>query len=92
MAKLNKMTPVYIRFWDHAAWTGACAEALLCEVVGVYYDEDEVSYKIASWVCNGEIEENTEQFAIIKSAVVHIQPLKFTRRINDTKGKIRNNY
>lgn len=92
MAKITRMTPVYIRFWDHAAWTGSCAEALLCEVVGIYYDEDEVSYKVASWVCNGEIEENTEQFAIIKSAVVHIQPLKFTRRINDTKGKIRNNY
>ena len=92
MAKLKKMTPVYIRFWDHAKWTGANAEALTCEVVGVYYDEDDVSYKIASWVCNGEIEENAEQFAIIKSAVVHMQPLKFSRRIDDPKRKIRDNH
>ena len=92
MAKLKKMTPVYIRFWDHAKWTGSNAEALTCEVVGVYYAEDAVSYKIASWVCNGEIEGNAEQFAIVKSAVVHIQPLKFTRRIDDAKRKIRNNH
>lgn len=92
MAKLKKMTPVYIRFWDHAKWTGSEAEALTCEVVGVYYAEDDVSYKIASWVCNGEIEENAEQFAIVKSTVIHIQPLKFTRRIDDSKRKIRDNH
>lgn len=90
MAKLKKLTPVYVRFWDHAKWTGANAEALLCEVVGVYYDEDKTCYKIASWVCNGEIEDNTEQFAIVKSAVVHMQALKFSRRIDDPKRKIRN--
>ena len=92
MRKLKKLTPVYIRFWDHAKWTGANSEALTCEVVGIYYDEDDVSYKIASWVCNGEIEENTEQFAIVKSAVVHMQPLKFSRGIHDSKRKIGNNH
>jgi hypothetical protein len=91
MAKFKKMTPVYIRFWDHAKWTGSNSEALTCEVVGIYYDEDDVCYKIASWVCNGEIEENAEQFAIVKSAVVHIQPLKFTRRTHDSERKIGNN-
>ena len=90
MNKFKKMTPVYIRFWDHAKWTGSNAEALTCEVVGIYYDEDDISYKIASWVCNGEIEENAEQFAIVKSAVVHIQTLKFSRRIDDSKRKIGN--
>jgi len=92
MAKLKKMTPVYIRFWDHSKWTGANSEALICEVVGVYYAEDAVAYKIASWVCNGEIEENTEQFAVVKSAVIHMQPLKFTRRIDDSKRKIGNRH
>jgi len=88
MAKLKRMTPVYIRFWDHAKWTGAVSEALACEVVGVYCGEDDISYKIATWVCNGEIEENSEQFAIIKSTVIHMQALKFTRRIDDSKRKI----
>lgn len=92
MPKLSPMTPVYIQFWDHAKWSGSSAEAIVCEVVGIYHDENDVVYKIASWICNGEVEENAEQFAIIKSAVIHIQPLKFTRRINDTKGKIGNHH
>ena len=87
MAKYKKMTPVYIRFWDHAKWTGPNAEALLCEIVGVYYGEDDVSYKIVSWVCNGELDDNTEQFAIVKSTIVHMQELAFTRGINDSKRK-----
>ena len=87
MGKYKKMTPVYIRFWDHAKWTGPNAEPLLCEIVGVYHDEDDVAYKIASWVCGGELDDNTEQFAIVKSTIVHMQELSFTRGINDTKRK-----
>lgn len=81
MKKFKPRTPVYIRFWDHARWTSKKAEPIMCEVVGIYYDEDAISYKILSWVCDGIIDDNAEQFAIVKKTITHMQALRFTKKV-----------
>ena len=66
---------VYIQFWDHAHWSGARVRPILCEVTGVIVGEDDVSYQIAVWICDRRIDDNAEQFAVIKGAIIEMRRL-----------------
>lgn len=76
---------VYIKFWDHAHWSGSRAKPIMCEVTGVIIGEDDIAYTVAVWICDRRIDENSEQFAIVKGAVIemrrlHLGPLVKTVR------------
>ena len=66
---------VYFRFWDHAHWSGSKAKAIMCEVTGAIIDEDDIAYTVAVWICDRKIDENAEQFAIVKGAIVEMRRL-----------------
>ena len=66
---------VYIKFWDHAHWSGSRARPIACEVTGVIIGEDDVAYTIAVWICDRRIDENAEQFAIVKGTIIEMRKL-----------------
>jgi hypothetical protein len=66
---------IYLKFWDHAQWSGRKAEPIMCELVGVLAGEDEVCYKIAPWVSDRRIDDNAEQYAVIKAAIIEMRTL-----------------
>ena len=68
-----------IKFYDHSMVNGnetQDLEPIICEVYGVIYKETKLAYYIASWVTNGILDHNTEQFVILKSAVLKVRRLK----------------
>lgn len=72
---------VYFRFWDHAHWSGQKAKAIQCEVTGAIVDEDDVSYTVAVWICDRRIDENAEQFAIVKGAIIEMRRLNIGQKL-----------
>lgn len=77
----KRVNVVYIRFWDHAHWTGSKAKPIQCEVTGIIVDEDDVSYTVAVWICDRRIDGNAEQFAIVKGAIVEMRSLRLGPKI-----------
>jgi len=71
---------VHIEFWDHCQCSGSVAELSRCEVVGLLYKEDALCYNLVCWLADQTLDDNSEQFAILKSAVIQITYLKQTRR------------
>jgi len=76
---------VYIRFWDHAHWSGGKARPIPCEVTGVVVGEDAVSYTIAVWICDRRIDHNAELFAIVKGAIIEMRRLSVGPKIKRLK-------
>lgn len=69
---------VSMRFWDHIHEEGDVENArpMECEVFGVLWKEDKLSYFVSSWVCSGSIfNSNTETFVILKSTIIDIRRL-----------------
>lgn len=76
---------VYIKFWDHAHWSGSRAKPIMCEVTGVIVADDGIAYTIAVWICDRRIDENAEQFAIVKSTIVEMRKLHLGPKVRVTK-------
>ncbi len=76
--KINTQ-PVCLRFWDHVQVGGAEAEPMLCEVFGLMGEEDELCYRVISWLSEQTLDENAEQYVILKSAVVEVVWLEATK-------------
>jgi len=70
---------VKIKFYDHVSTKGDehGAGALSCEIFGLLFKEDGLSYYVASWVGDGDLSSNnTEVFVILKSTVIGIVDLE----------------
>lgn len=73
---------VLIEFLDHCIHVGGGnVGAIPCEVVGLLHKVDKDSYHVASWVSNKTIDDNTDQYAILKSVVKRITVLKRSKRL-----------
>lgn len=69
---------VRCEFWDHVHEEADPENAapIKCEVFGVLWKEDSLSYYISSWICNQEIfNNNTETFVVLKSTVIDLKKL-----------------
>lgn len=66
---------VRIRFLDHCKTINGVDNSLECEVYGVLFKEDKKHYFIASWLANGQIDENTDSYSILKSTVLKVTTL-----------------
>jgi hypothetical protein len=89
-----KSNMVWIKFWDHAHWSGAEAAPIECEICGVIVAENDVSYIVAVWICGQSIDDNAEQFAIVKGAIIEMRRLevgKILEVTSDSKGTISTN-
>lgn len=76
----------YFQFWDHAHWSGGRARPIICEVVGAVVAENEVAYSVAVWIADGRVDENAEQFSIIKGAIIEMRDVKIGKKISG-KGR-----
>lgn len=86
-----KSNMVWIKFWDHAHWSGAEAAPIECEICGVIVAENEVAYIVAVWICGKAIDDNAEQFAIVKGAIIDMRQLEVGKHLevsHDSKGTI----
>lgn len=72
---------VYFKFWDHAQWSGSRARPIICELVGVIVGEDDVAYNVAVWICDRRIDENAEQYSIVKGAIIEMRRLHLGPKI-----------
>ena len=72
---VRKLRIVRIVFLDHCHGIGSETDLMPCEVFGVLYKETKNSYHVASWIGDGEIDENTDTYAIAKSVVGEVQKL-----------------
>jgi len=80
--------PVYIRFWDHAMNSGEDAALCKCEVLGFLYKKDRRAYYVASWIADQTLDANTEQFSILRKAVIQITYLEPRKgRTNERKRR-----
>lgn len=60
-----------LRFYDHSMGSGDSVDLITCDIVGWLYKEDNLSYYVATWICNGRvIDSNSEAFQVLKSTVV----------------------
>jgi hypothetical protein len=73
--KDGKMRIVRIVFLDHCHGIGSETELMPCEVFGVLYKETKEAYHVACWIGDGEINENTDTYAIAKCVVGEVQKL-----------------
>jgi len=90
-----KSNMVWIKFWDHAHWSGAEAAPIECEICGVIVAENDVAYIVAVWICGQTIDDNAEQFAIIKGAIIQMRQLevgKILGGVNETSRTVRANH
>ena len=71
----------YFQFWDHAHWSGGRARPIVCEVVGAVVAENDVAYSVAVWIADGRVDENAEQFSIIKGAIIEIRDVKIGKKL-----------
>lgn len=73
---------VLIEFLDHCIFVGGEeARAIPCEVVGMLHKIDKDVYHIATWISDKVIDNNTDQYAILKSSVKKITTLKQGKRL-----------
>jgi hypothetical protein len=72
----------YFQFWDHAHWSGGKARPIVCEVVGAVVAETDVAYSVAVWIADSRIDENAEQFCIIKGAIIEMREVRIGRKIS----------
>ena len=70
------MKIIYIKFLDHGYFSGYEAKPLECEVVGMLIKEDRQAYYVATWISDGIVDENTEQYVILKACVKELKRLK----------------
>jgi hypothetical protein len=75
MAKSTKLKIVKITFLDHCHGIGSETDLMPCEVFGVLYKEDKKAYYVACWIGDGEIDENTDTYAIAKCVVGEVKVL-----------------
>lgn len=66
-----------LRFYDHSMDNADNIALIVCDVVGWLYKEDNLSYYVAVWICDGKVRDhNTEAFQILKSTVTHRYTMK----------------
>lgn len=70
---------VCIQFYDHCMFSGAHSDPIQCEVFGVLHKETKHAYYIASWVADGKIEDNSEQYCILKGVVKSVKRLRLVK-------------
>lgn len=75
----------YFQFWDHAHWSGGKARPIICEVVGSVIAESDVAYSVAVWISDNRIDENAEQFSIIKGAIIEMREVKVGKKISQKR-------
>jgi hypothetical protein len=75
----------YFQFWDHAHWSGGRARPIVCEVVGAVVNETEVAYSVAVWIADNRIDDNAEQFSIIKGAIIEMRDVKIGRKLSEKR-------
>ena len=78
---------MYFKFWDHAHWSGGKARPIMCEVVGAVVCESDISYSVAVWIADGRIDENAEQFAIIKGAIIEMREIRVSNKVKTKRRK-----
>lgn len=62
---------VGLTFWDHSMDNAVDLAPIKCQIVGWLFKEDDLSYYVASWVCDNKINDrNTEAYQVLKSTVV----------------------
>jgi len=76
----------YFQFWDHAHWSGGRARPIVCEVVGAVVAETDVAYSVAVWIADGRVDENAEQFSIIKGAIIEMRDIKIGKKLTAKRG------
>lgn len=87
---------VGLRFHDHGIGTSDSLTVVTCDVVGWLYKEDELSYYLASWICDGSVvDSNTEACQVLKATVIErytLTPLKVRSfgkgTLNEKKVKV----
>jgi hypothetical protein len=53
--------------------------------VGAVVAENEVAYSVAVWIADGRIDENAEQFSIIKGAIIEMRDVKIGRKLSEKR-------
>jgi hypothetical protein len=79
MKKIKKGDVVELTFLDHCRRSGMLgpAEPMVFYIFGKVVEDAPVYYTIAVWIeVNGTLDENTEIFTILKSAVVKARVLR----------------
>jgi hypothetical protein len=66
---------VILKFKDHCQGSHD-ARLIDCEAIGVLYKEDEEAYYLATWISEGVLDHNTEQFVIAKQNVFDVVVLQ----------------
>ena len=66
---------VILQFKDHCQGS-ADSKLIECECMGVLYKEDKEAYYVASWIAEGVLDHNAEQFVIAKQLVERVVLLK----------------
>lgn len=75
----------YFKFWDHAHWSGGRARPIVCEVVGAVIAESKIAYSVAVWIADGKVDENAEQFSIIKGTIIEMRVMKIGNKIQQKR-------
>jgi hypothetical protein len=50
-------------------------------VVGAVVAENDVAYSVAVWIADGRIDENAEQFSIIKGAIIEMRDVTVGKKL-----------
>jgi hypothetical protein len=81
MDRKTMKTPKYgiyhLTFLDHTHGSPDAGGAMVCDVFGALYKQDDTSYYIAAWVADKDVNNvNNEVFTILKSTVLRKKRLK----------------
>jgi len=91
---MRKGKLVKVTFWDHSMDNALETRLFKCEVWGVLYRETNLAIYVATWICNNEIDLNTETFAIAKSTILGIdvfeEPKRSLSRKESRQGVLQN--
>jgi hypothetical protein len=75
--KRLKKSAIAVQFWDHCTGSDPHLKPIMCEVIGIVLYEDDLYIRIASWVCNAEVDNpNNELFVVLKSCIIRRKRLR----------------
>lgn len=72
--KIRNVDRRYVRidFLDHAMQSGADIKPIHCCVVGILFAEDKNAYYVATWLAEGNPDNNMESFSILKKVITKL--------------------
>lgn len=77
--QLNPRT-VAITFYDHSrTLRGGVNPPMVCELKGDLIGECGIAYYLATWISDGQVDDNTDSYTILKSTVIKLRYLKRVR-------------